>query len=97
MIDVVKTGDVATVDLIAGISYNIGVAAVDVIGNAGLMSEVACATPQSVDDAVKAGCGHCSIGVVGPSSTMFGALAIGTALGLTLRRRMLRPAKRVRR
>lgn len=95
----------ATVDLIDGTSYNVGVAGVDILGNAGVMSNISCATPQPVDDFFKlyrldggkAGGGYCSVGAVGASSTMLGALAFGTALGLTLRRRMRRHAKRVRR
>ena len=78
-----------------GIEYTVGVSGYDTIGNAGKMSDPACATPVPIDDFYKlyrqaggiAGGGYCSVDEPGVGGTMFGASALAIALGLFIRRR----------
>ncbi|WP_437726890.1 hypothetical protein [Sorangium sp. So ce861] len=85
-----------------GNSYVVGVAAYDIVGNAGPLSELACGTPIDVDGFFElyreaggqAGGGFCSVeGPVGASrwvSWPLGALATGAALGMWRRSRRRR-------
>ncbi|WP_437817453.1 hypothetical protein [Sorangium sp. So ce1078] len=89
-------------DLDNGTSYVVGVAAYDLVGNAGPLSELSCATPVDVDGFFekyreaggKAGGGFCSVeGPVGAGqwiSVPLGAVAAGAALGLWRRSRRRR-------
>lgn len=80
------------------VEYTIGVSAYDTIGNAGRMSDLACATPQPIDDFYKiyrqdggqAGGGYCSIGGAGAGVTLFGTTALGVAAAFLARRRVRR-------
>lgn len=73
----------ASQELENGVSYQIGVAAYDLLGNAGPLSTTACVTPAPVDDFYstyrraggQAG-GGCSVGA-GPRSVPGGAVALG--------------------
>lgn len=80
-------------NLINGTPYAVGVAAVDLAGNSGPLSAVACGTPQEVDDFFElyrraggqGGGGFCSIhrGQLGTAGALLGALMV---LGLLRRR-----------
>ncbi|XXX80052.1 hypothetical protein WMF30_14885 [Sorangium sp. So ce134] len=82
-----------------GKSYVVGVAAYDLVGNAGPLSELSCATPVDVDGFFekyreaggKAGGGFCSVeGPVGAGrwvSAPLGVIVAGAALGLWRRSR----------
>ncbi|WP_437579514.1 hypothetical protein [Sorangium sp. So ce887] len=90
------------VNLDNGKSYVVGVAAYDLVGNAGPLSELSCATPVDVDGFFEkyreaggqAGGGFCSVeGPVGAArwgSVPLGAVVAGAALGLWRRSRRRR-------
>jgi len=77
-----------------GVTYAIAVAAYDELGNSGVLSSVACGTPQPVDDFFelyrraggRGGGGFCAIGQE-PSSAALALLGGGLALALVRRRR----------
>ena len=82
-----------------GVQYAVGVAAVDALGNAGPLSNVACATPQEVDDFFEtyrnagggAGGGFCALGAR-PAPGAAALLVVGL-LVRRLRRRTAREKK----
>jgi hypothetical protein len=82
-----------------GVEVVVGVAAFDQVGNLGKLSDLACATPNPIDDFFKlyrqsggqAGGGFCSIGVA-PTASLFSAVALGMAAAGLARRRSRRRA-----
>lgn len=101
-----RTGSGSASDLRNGDSYVVGVAAYDLLGNVGELSELACGTPVDVDGFFElyreaggqAGGGFCSVGgPVGAArwvSLPLGVVAASAALGLwrRSRRRSGRPS-----
>lgn len=75
-------------------TYAVGVAAVDAVGNRGVLSSVLCATPQEVTDFYEAyvaaggkgGGGYCAFGMKRPGS--LAALALLALFGYSVRRRL---------
>lgn len=86
-----------------GTVYAMAIAAVDDLGNPGVLSEVVCASPREVDDFFdvyraaggSGGGGLCSVqpyGIGLGGAFGFGAIVAGAALGLAARRRRMAPA-----
>lgn len=89
------TGTMTVPGLKGGVPYAVAVAAHDVAGNPGKMSEVKCETPTEAAplpvvsndndaDSVKSGC-DCRVGA--PQSSSFGVAAVALALAIVSRRR----------
>lgn len=82
-------------------TYAVGVAGQDVLGNAGLLSEIQCGTPIELDDFFEVysrsggagGGGFCSIGALGAAPARRGAASVGLLLlvAAALRRRTRAP------
>jgi hypothetical protein len=97
-------GQVTATGLENGASYAVGIAAVDAVGNPGVLSELVCATPSPVEDFFdayrhaggRAGGPLCSLGGEGVGRRVAGGLSLGSlalALGLGVLRRARRPRR----
>lgn len=81
--------------LVNGVGYAVAVAAVDSVGNSGPLSQVACGTPQPVDDFFelyrraggKGGGGFCALGAEPAPGAAAASLLALLALGVRRRRR----------
>ncbi len=98
------TNGLTVQELVNGEIIGMAVAAVDDLGNPGVLSEVVCGEPRPVDDfwdqyraaGGKGGGGFCSAAAYGPGaagSIALGALALAAAGGLALRRRRKRASR----
>ena len=84
-----------TSTLTNGVTYDVGVAAYDEIGNWGKLSAIVCASPQPIDDFFKlyrqaggqAGGGYCSVGADGAGSALLMVAPFGALAAFAIRRR----------